>query len=129
MWMKRLTPVLALALSLASCSPHTLRVTAVQLGRTLNADNTVGITATNFKPNDTVYLSVLTAGIGSATIGVRWRFGDRVLNEANKQVSYKDIAATDFSLKGAAGFPPGEYSAEVFFDGKPVETKTFHVLK
>jgi hypothetical protein len=126
---KRLAIVLALAVSLASCSPHTLRVTGVQLGRTLNADNTVGITATTFNPTDTVYVSVLTSGIGSATIGVRWKFGDRVLNEANKHVSYKDIAATDFSLKGAAGFPAGEYSAEVFFDGKPVDTKTFRVIK
>lgn len=126
---KRRAIVLSLAVSLATCSPHTLRVTSVQLGRTLNSDNTVGITATTFQPSDTVYVSVLTSGIGSATIGVRWKFGDRVLNEATKQVSYKDVAATDFSLKGAAGFPPGDYSAEVSFDGKAIETKTFRIVK
>jgi hypothetical protein len=121
--------ILGLAASLAACSPHTLRVTEVQIGRTLNADETVGITATTFGPTDTVYIAVLTSGIGSATIGVRWKFGDRLVNEASKQVSYKDRAATDFSLKGAAGIPPGDYTAEVSFDGKPVETKTFRVVK
>lgn len=126
---KRRAIILSLAVSLAACSPQTLRVTGVQLGRSLNSDNTVAITATIFKPTDTVYVSVLTSGIGSATIGVRWKFGERVLNEPTKQVSYKDRAATDFSLKGAAGFPPGDYSAEVLFDGKSVETKTFRVVK
>jgi hypothetical protein len=121
--------ILGLAALLAACSPHTLRVTEVQIGRTLNADETVGITATTFGPTDTVYIAVLTSGIGSATIGVRWKFGDRLVNEASKQVSYKDRAATDFSLKGAAGFPTGDYTAEVSFDGKPVETKAFRVLK
>ena len=126
---KRRAIILILAVSLAACSPQTLRVTDVQLGRSLNSDNTVGITATIFKPTDTVYVSVLTSGIGSATIGVRWKFGDRVLNEPTKQVSYRGRAATDFSLTGAAGFPSGEYSAEVFFNGKSIETKTFRVAQ
>ena len=127
--MKNLAIALTLPVLLAACSPQTLRVTDVQLGRTLNSDNTVGITATTFKPNETVYLSVLTSGAGSAIIGVRWRYGDRVLEEPKKQVSYRGAASTGFSLNGATGFPPGQYSADVFFDGKPVETKTFRIVQ
>ena len=127
--MKKLGIVLLLPVLLAACSPQTLRVTDVQLGRTLNSDNSVGITATTFKPNETVYLSVRTSGAGSATIGVRWKYGDRVLEEPKKQVTYRGAASTDFSLNGATGFPPGEYSVDVFFDGKPFVTKTFRVVQ
>jgi hypothetical protein len=108
-------------------SRQPLRVTGIQLGRALNADNTVGAPTSSFAPRDTVHLSVLTAGVGSATISVRWMYAGRVVDEPKKQVSYRDIAATDFELQSAAGFPPGEYSAEVLVDGKSVGTRTFRV--
>ena len=37
------------------------------------------------------------------------------------------LTATDFPLQSAGGFPPGQYSAEVFLDVKSVETRTFKV--
>jgi hypothetical protein len=112
---------------LACGSSRTLRVTAIQVGKTLNSDNTVGQSAVSFRPNDTVHVSVLTTGRGSATISVRWTYAGRVLDEPRKQVSYNDFAATDFELQSAGGFPTGEYSVEVFLDGQPVGTKTFRV--
>jgi hypothetical protein len=115
-----------LAVSIAACGSH-LRVTGIQLGRALNADSTVPDQTTTFAPHDTVYLSVLTAGIGSGTISVRWTYGGRVVDEPKKQVSYKDVAATDFRLQSPAGFPPGEYTAEVFLDGQSVGTRPFKV--
>lgn len=112
----------------AGCgSPQTLRVTAIQLGRSLNADNTVADSVATFRSRDTVYVSVLTTGSGSATISVRWTYGGQVLDEPKKQVSYRDFAATDFSLKSVAGFPPGQYTVEVFFNGQSAGTRNFHV--
>jgi hypothetical protein len=111
---------------LAGCSSH-LRVTGIQLGRSLNADSTISNPTTSFTPRDTIYLSVSTAGVGSGTISVRWTYQGRVVDEPKRRVSYRDLASTDFSLKSVAGFPPGEYSAEVFLDGQPVGTKTFRV--
>jgi hypothetical protein len=111
---------------LAGCSSH-LRVTGIQLGRALNADNTIANPTTSFTPRDTIYVSVSTAGVGSGTISVRWIYGGRAVDESTKKVSYKDLAATDFSLKSVAGFPPGEYSAEVFLDGQPAGTRAFRV--
>jgi hypothetical protein len=49
------------------------------------------------------------------------------VDESTKKVSYRDLAATDFSLKSVAGFPPGEYSAEVLLDGQPAGTGVFRV--
>ena len=112
----------------AGCgSPHTLHVTDVQLGRSLNADNSVRESVARFRPHDTVYVSVLTAGSGTGTLAVRWLYAGHLVDQPKKQVSYKDAAATDFSLQSAAGFPPGEYSVEVLFDGQPVGTRTFRV--
>jgi hypothetical protein len=111
---------------IAGCSSH-LRVTGIQVGRSLNVDNSIANPTTSFAPRDTIYLSVSTAGVGSGTISVRWTYGGRVLDEAQKKVSYKDLANTDFSLKSIAGFPPGEYTAEVFLDGQSAGTKAFRV--
>ena len=108
-------------------SPHTLRVTDVQLGRSLNADNSVRESVARFRPHDTIYVSVLTAGSGAGTIAVRWLYAGHLVDQPKKQVSYKDAAATDFSLQSAGGFPPGEYSVEVLFDGQAVGTRTFRV--
>lgn len=125
----RLLPVVTLIALLIACGSEPLRVTAVQLGRSLNADNTVAGHTTRFAPGDTVYVSVATAGIGSGTISVRWKFGERVLGEPKKPVSSRDTAVTEFRLQSADGFWPGDYSVEVFLDGKSVETRTFRVVK
>ena len=116
--------------SLLGCgSGEGLRVTGIQLGRSLNADSTVAGHTTTFGPRDTVYLSVLTDGVGSATIKVRWLYRGHVMGEPTRQVSYRDVAATEFHLQSAGGFPPGEYSVEVFVDDQSVGTREFRVEK
>jgi hypothetical protein len=108
-------------------SADPLRVTGIQVGRSLNADGTIATHATTFVPNDNIYLSVRTAGSGSGTISVRWLYAGRVVDEPKKEVSYRDVAATQFQLKSPQGFPIGEYAAEVFLDGKPVGKQAFRV--
>ena len=127
--MKELTLRLRLVLVLACVAGcgSSLRITGIQLGRSVNPDGTVANHTISFAPEDTVYLSVFTAGVGSGTLSVRWMYGDRVLEEPQKKVSYRDVAATDFSLRSVAGFPPGQYSAEVFLDGQSGGTRTFRV--
>jgi hypothetical protein len=122
--------ILSVASVLSACGPgDPLRVVQIQLGRSLNADSTVATPAYSFHAHDTIFLSVMTAGKGSGTVGVRWTYGSRVIDEPKKQVhyAYKDSTATDFRLESATGFPPGEYAAEVFLDGQSVGTKKFRV--
>ena len=121
-----LTAMMLLA-SVAACGSRPLNITTIQLGRTLNADHSVAEFTTIFSPHDTVHLSVLTAGGGSGTISVRWTFGGNLVGESKQRVANQDFAATNFPLRSAAGFPPGQYSVEVFLDGAPVGTKTFKV--
>src|SRR5688500_7303723 len=112
---------------LIGCGSGQLKVTAVQLGRSLNPDSTVAVFTTRFAPDDSIYLSVLTSGSGSATIGVRWTFGGRVIDEPQKKVSQPTAAVTDFRLLSPSGFPEGDYTAEVFLNGQSAGTRTFRV--
>jgi hypothetical protein len=124
----RLIPIFVFVLSLIGCgSNRTLAVTAIQLGRTQNSDSTVSGFTTAFKPDDSIYLAVLTGGAGTATIRVRWKYGERVIDEPRKQVSYQMAAATSFRLQSPGGFPPGDYTAEVFVNDQPAGTREFKV--
>lgn len=115
------------ALSGAACSRGPLQVSAVQTGRSLNSDNSVGNHGTRFKPTDTLYVAVLTKGAGAGTLEARWLFSGRVVSEGKKDVSYPDDAATEFHMQYAGTLPTGDYTVEILLDGKPVESRKLEV--
>jgi hypothetical protein len=121
--------VVLVSASFAGCgSGEPLRVASIQLGRALNEDRTVSSFTTTFTPDETVYLSVLTTGVGSGTISLRWKYGGAVVDEPKRDVSYRINAVTDFKLQGGGGgFPLGSYSVEVFLNGQSAGTRTFSV--
>ena len=114
----RLAGAVALAVVLAGCGAGNLTVTTIQTGKSLNSDNSVGALTTTFTPSDTIYVSVLTEGSGSATIGAKFSHLGRVVAEPEKKVSYRGAAATEFHLDYPGGSPTGEYDIEVFFNGQ-----------
>ena len=115
-----------LMLSVACRSGQPLKVETVQVGRTLNSDKSVGTITTRFKPTDTMYVAVLTSR-GSGTIEARWSVSGRVINEAKKDVSTIEPAATAFRFQTADGFRVGDYTVEIFVDGKSVGTRNLRV--
>ena len=119
----RLQIVLSLFL-LAGCGSD-LKVSTVQLGRSLNADGSVASHTTRFTPNETIYASVLTTGAGKGLIKVRWTYSGKVMGEPTKEV--RGAAATEFHLQSAGGLPPGDYAVEAFLDGVPAGTRDFRV--
>jgi hypothetical protein len=123
----RRSSVLLLLVALAACSKGPLQVSSVQLGRSINPDGSVNAHTAGFKPSDTIYLSVITDGQGSGTIGVKWSYGSRQLSEESKTVSYNDHAATSFKIQSGDGFFPGQYRADVLIDGKAFATREFRV--
>ena len=64
---------------------------------------------------------------GKGTISVKWKFGTQVIDEPSKQVDYDGPASTEFHLTNSGGFPPGDYSVDVFIDGVEVGTRAFKV--
>ena len=119
-------PAIVLSLCLLGCGSD-LHVSTIQLGRSLNADNTVANHTTVFAANETVYVAIVTAGSGRGTIGVRWLYEGQVMGEPKKEVSSRDGVATEFHLQSAGGFPPGDYTVEVLFNGQPAGSRSFRV--
>lgn len=127
--MRELRSVVLLVVLLAGAAGcgSNLRVTNVQLGRSLNADHTVAAHTTRFTPHDTIYVSIQVAGTGSGTLGVRWTYVtlERVVDEPKKQIS--GAGATEFHMQTAGGFPEGNYKVEAFLDGQPAGERTFQI--
>lgn len=117
--------VTAIVFGIACSGP--LQLANIQVGRALNSDRSVSSITTLFKPNETVYVSVQTTAAGKGTISVKWKFGSQVIDEPSKPVSYDGPASTEFHLQNSGGFPPGDYSVDVFIDGAQVGTRNFKV--
>jgi hypothetical protein len=118
---------LGLALVAAACSDEPLRLANIQTGRSLNADRSVASITTLFKPNETIYVAVQTTGSAPGTIGVRWMYEGRVIDEPVKQVDYTGPASTEFHMQNSGGFPQGDYSVDVLINGEHVGTRSFKV--
>jgi archaellum component FlaG (FlaF/FlaG flagellin family) len=104
-----------------------LALASIQLGRSLNIDNSVGAPTSTFSPNETVYVSIRTTARGKGTLGVRWKYRDRVIDEPSKEVTTDGTKAIEFHLVNAGGFPIGDYSVDVIIDGQVAGTRNFKV--
>src|SRR6186713_322038 len=111
------------------CSRGPLHVTTIQVGRSLNSDKSVSAHTTQFKPNDTIYVAVLTNATGTGKITARWTYGGRPVSEENKDVSYRGEAATEFHIENSGGFPAGDYKVEILLDGQSVGERDFRVVR
>lgn len=127
---KKLLAVLVLSLIVTACGPgRPLQLETIQTGKSLNSDNSVGTLATRFRPDDTLFVSVLTKGPGAGKIGVKWTYSGRLVSEDSRDVSYRDSAATEFHIKNSGGFPAGDFAVEVLIDGKSVAIRPLKVEK
>src|SRR5687767_10481476 len=75
-----------------------VRVSQIDLGRSLNADKTIADNTSSFKPTDTIYASVATAGSApTASVRARWTYQDgQVVNESTETISPSGDARTEF---------------------------------
>lgn len=117
----------AAVLLTAACSNEPLQLANIQTGRSLNPDRSVASITTLFKPGETIYVSVQTAAAGQGSIGVKWMYQGRVIDEPVKQVDYDGPASTEFHMQNSGGFPDGDYSVDIFIDGKQVGSRAFKV--
>jgi hypothetical protein len=117
----------ALLLTTFACSSGPLELANIQTGRSLNPDRSIASISTLFKPSETIYVAVQTKAAGKGTISVKWMYQGRVIDEPSKQVNYGGPASTEFQLTNSGGFPPGDYSVEIFIDGQSVGTRAFKV--
>lgn len=104
-------------------------VTGVELGTAVGGDKRVTQKADAFKPNDTIYASVLTSGSSpSAVLKARWSFEDgQIVDETEQPIAPTGNAATEFHISKPDGWPVGRYRLEVLLDGNVIQTKEFTV--
>jgi len=111
----------------AACSDAPLQLANIQTGRALNPDRSIASITTLFKPSETIYVSVQTTGAAPGSIGVKWMYQGRVVDEPVKQVDYDGPDSTEFHLQNSGGFPEGDYSVEIFINGQQVGSRAFKV--
>ena len=106
-----------------------VRVSQVDVGRSLTAEKTISDKTDSFKPNDTIYASVATEGTSSAaTLKARWTYQDgQAVNESTQTIAPAGDARTEFHISKADGWPAGKYKLEVFLNGSPAASKDFAV--
>ena len=122
---------IVLVLAAAGCGPsEPLTVTTIQLGRSLNSDDSINQHTTTFKPNETIYASAINQAPGKGTIAVRWVYAGQTVSEETKEVSFNREGATAFHLQApSAGFPAGDYRLEVQVNGQPAGVREFRVVR
>ena len=107
-----------------------VKVTHIEVGRSVTADKTIAEKADSFRPADTFYLSVKTDGSGpSVTLTARWTYQDgQLVDESTQNVAPTGGAvATEFHLAKPDGWPTGGYKVEVLLNGGSVGTREFKV--
>jgi hypothetical protein len=130
--------VVVLAFALAACSRPAstggattpgVRVTDVDLGRSLNADKTIGDKTESFRPADTVYAAVVTEGSSSnAALKARWTYQDgQLVDESVRTIAPAGKSTTEFHISKPDGLPTGKYKVEVSLDGASAGTKNFEI--
>ena len=127
--MKRALAVL-LVIAAAACGPsEPLRISTIQVGKSLNSDDSINQHATTFKPKETVYASAITEAAGAGTISVRWVYFAQTVSQEAKDVSFSREGATQFHLQPpSAGFPEGDYRVEFQVNGQPAGAREFRVV-
>jgi hypothetical protein len=96
-----------------------VRVSQIDIGRSLAADKTINDNTDSFKPNDTIYASIATEGAAAtATLKARWTFQEgQVVNESTQTLAPTGDARTEFHISKPDGWPTGKYKVEVFLNG------------
>jgi hypothetical protein len=148
--MKRVMRILSLAVCLAAmaamanmtagCNKATnepgatpaaagVRVTGIDLGRSLAADKGIADKTTAFRPSDTIYFSVETDGTSpQATLLTRWTYQDgQVVKELSETIAPTGKAHTEFHIVKPDGWPAGKYTVALSLNGAAAGSKDFEV--
>jgi len=108
-----------------------VRVSQIDMGRSLTADKTIDDRTDSFKPNDTIYASILTEGAApTATLKARWTYQDgQAVDESTQTIAPTGDARTEFHISKPNGWPTGKYKLEVLLNGSSAGTKDFEVQR
>jgi hypothetical protein len=106
-----------------------LRVTSIELGRSIGPDNRVIEATDDFLINDTIFATIELIGTAEeATLKARWtRASGQLVDETVRKVAPSGEVVAEFHLAQPTGWPRGKYRVEIFLDGKTVGEQEFRV--
>lgn len=111
-------------------APAPVSVKNLDLGKSLNADKSIGDNTGNFGPRDTIYLSVQTDGVGDAKIGVHWATEAGTLVDSSTQsITSNGEARTEFHIMKKSAWPVGNYQVDVTLNGIAAGSKKYEVKR
>ncbi len=132
--------ILCVAATMAGCRKATndpgatpgtagVRVTEIDLGRSLAADKGIADKTSEFRPSDTIYLSIETDGTSpQATLLTRWTYQDgQVVKELSETIAPTGRTRTEFHIEKPDGWPAGKYSVAISLNGAAAGAKDFEV--
>ena len=105
-----------------------IQVTEVTLGSAVGLDKRVAAPKDVFAPDDTIYVSVVTAGRSTDTVlAARWLQGDALVQEIAQSIAPDGSATSEFHISKPGGFARGTYEVEILVEGRPVQKRRFTV--
>ena len=104
-------------------------VAEIEVGKGLNADQTLRDETDDFGVRDTVYAVVRTDGAGtSSQLAAKWTFQDgQTVHESSQAISPAGEARHEFHIEKATAWPKGKYKVEVMLDGVSAGSKEFEI--
>ena len=108
-----------------------LRVADITVGRGVGADKRISVESSEFRPADTIFVSVHTTGVASGTpLTARWSFQDgQQVDERTETISPTGDAYTEFHVAKASGWPAGRYTVRILLNGQEAASKEFTVKR
>lgn len=106
-----------------------LRIIDIEIGRAIGPDNRVTEPTEDFRPDDTIYASVVMLGTAqSATLKAKWmQVSGTLLDQTVRTVSPSGETVAEFHLVQPRGWEKGRYRVEIMLDGVTVGEEEFRV--
>ena len=106
-----------------------LRIIDVEIGRAIGPDNRVTERTEEFRPDDTIYASVVMLGTAeSATLKAKWmQASGALVDETVRTISPSGETVAEFHLVQPRGWEKGRYRVEILLDGATVGEQEFLV--
>jgi hypothetical protein len=106
-----------------------LRVSDIQLGKSIGTDKKVTNQTTTFGVRDTLYVAVITDGAAKdAKISTKWTYNARTVKEDSQTISPTGgESVTEFHIDKATPWPKGKYKVEVMLNGVSAGSKDLEI--
>ena len=105
------------------------RVSDLEVGKSIGADNKINDETDDFGVRDTLYASVKTEGTATgATLMARWTYQDgQVVEEQSQTINATGEHITSFKIMKPTAWPKGNYKVTIMLNGAAVETEDFEI--